>query len=241
MKRLAEITGGRVLSWDNPAEVFDRQAASRMRLHDWSYPALAAALRCGSPTSPCGAWLCHGAPSALGWPPCSAGGLHLPARPGVTPASSGWRRAKPAPPSSTAATPRSRRRRPRPRANAAARAGRRGREPRPAAGAAPAGAARPAGGARFAAGECPAREERPAQAKPAASQGARKGSAPTPPRPAAEAGGQRQPAGETGPAPEGSSMDRLLKAKTRHALMCRLTLRPKLSNVRLRPKLLIVE
>ncbi|WP_036720530.1 VWA domain-containing protein, partial [Paenibacillus sp. JCM 10914] len=44
LKRLAEATGGRVLSWDNPAEVFDRQATSRTQLHDWSYPLLVAAL-----------------------------------------------------------------------------------------------------------------------------------------------------------------------------------------------------
>ncbi|WP_106769841.1 VWA domain-containing protein, partial [Paenibacillus faecalis] len=44
LKKLAEITGGRVLSWDKPEEVFDREAASRKELHDWSYGLLVAAL-----------------------------------------------------------------------------------------------------------------------------------------------------------------------------------------------------
>ncbi|NMO95811.1 VWA domain-containing protein, partial [Paenibacillus lemnae] len=44
LTQLAQLTGGRVLDWDNPAEVFDRTAASRQVLHDLSYPLLAAAL-----------------------------------------------------------------------------------------------------------------------------------------------------------------------------------------------------
>ncbi|KKO51181.1 VWA domain-containing protein, partial [Paenibacillus sp. DMB20] len=44
LKQLAELTGGRVLDWEKPEAVFDREATSRRVLHDWSYPLLAAAL-----------------------------------------------------------------------------------------------------------------------------------------------------------------------------------------------------
>ena len=73
MKRLAEITGGRVLSWDNPAEVFDRQAASRMRsmigvIRRWRRPcAVGRRHRRAAPGSAMG--------RHRRWPPCSAGGL----------------------------------------------------------------------------------------------------------------------------------------------------------------------
>ena len=141
----------------------------------------------------------------------------------MTPASSGWRRAKPALPSSTAAAPRSRRRRPRPRANAAARARAPGREPCPGSWRSSGRAARLAGGA-IRAGECPARRAAGAGEAAAARARAREARL-TPPRPAAEGAGDQRPARGDRATRKEASMDRLLKAKTRHALMCRLTLR----------------
>ncbi|MFI2856371.1 VWA domain-containing protein [Paenibacillus sp. JSM ZJ436] len=67
LQQLAELTGGRVLKWEEPAAVFDREAVSRQVLHDWSYPLLAAALllwvadiavrRLALPWAAIGAWL----------------------------------------------------------------------------------------------------------------------------------------------------------------------------------------
>ncbi|MGG4108412.1 hypothetical protein AAXB25_31435, partial [Paenibacillus lautus] len=98
----------------------------------------------------------------------------------------------------------------------------------------------PAGGARFAAGGCPAagRAAGPGEA------GRKPGRAPEKrahaSTPAAAGAGGRPRSARGNRADSGR---RLLHGsppqsqKTRHALMCRLKLRPKLSNVQLRPKL----
>lgn len=195
MKRLAEVTGGRVLSWDNPAEVFDRQATSRMNLHDWSYPLLVAALllwvadiavrRLALPWGAIGARLA----ALLRRRPAPAeaardtGLERLAARKARAASFYGGSSAEPpqAPPA---------------RERSGAGSSARGGSPAPAPGAAPAGGRK---------------------APPEARDGARKGSAPTPPPPPPKAQGEGKDRPEdTGPAPEGgSSMDRLLKAKKR--------------------------
>ncbi|PCL90873.1 VWA domain-containing protein [Paenibacillus lautus] len=219
MKRLAEATGGRVLSWDDPAEVFDREATSRMQLHDWSYPLLAAALllwvadiavrRLALPWGAIGARmaaLLRRRPAPAGEAAPDAGLERLAARKARAAQFYGGSSAQPPPQAPPA----------RERSGAGHGAG--GGSPAPAPGAAPAGGRKAPPEARDTQRvNAPLREERPAQAKPAASQGARKGSAPTPPPPPpkAQGDGSGRP-GETGPAPEGgSSMDRLLKAKKR--------------------------
>ncbi|PAK49755.1 VWA domain-containing protein [Paenibacillus sp. 7541] len=228
LTRLAELTGGRVLSWDEPAAVFDREASTRTQLHDWSYALLAAALLL---------WVADIAVRrlALPWGAIAAGAAALLRRRPAQAAEAGQRpglerlaarKARAAsfygggagrdsaqpPPSSPPAGPRE-------RGAGAGNAGERTAPPAP--GAAPAGGRKaPPEAAPEAApqrrADAPLRE--PARAKPAGRDGARDASAPPPPPPPASGGGgeERRP-GAPGPATEerASSMDRLLKAKKR--------------------------
>ena len=219
LTRLAELTGGRVLSWDNPAEVFAGKAASRTQLHDWSYPLLVAALllwvadiavrRLALPWAALGARLAallRRRPAPAGEAGQRPGLERLAARKARAATFYGGGQASPpskAPPAQE-------------RSGAGASAG--GGNPAPAPGAPSAGARKAQPEARAPQrGAAPLREERPAKAKPAAGEGARRGSAPPPPPPPPKAsgGGERRPEG-TGPAEGGgSSMDRLLQAKKR--------------------------
>lgn len=215
LKKLAELTGGRVLDWNKPEAVFDREATSRRVLHDWSYPLLAAALLL---------WVADIAVRRLALP-WAAIGARLAAllRRRPAPAAEAGRDAgldRLAARKARAASfyggsgSRSEARPPAAKVPAPPRAGTSG------GGGAPAPGASPAGG-RTAPPERvpqrpapPLREKPPAAAQPAGQAGGRSASPPPPsppPPPPKAAGGKGAAAQEQG----GSAMDRLLKAKNR--------------------------
>lgn len=218
LKKLAELTGGRVLSWDKPEEVFDREATSRQVLHDWSYPLLVAALllwvadiavrRLALPWAALGtrlAALLRRQPAPAAEAGQSAGLDRLAARKKRAASFYGSSGGSAKPPAAEVpAQPRDR--------GAGTGAALGGGTTAPAASPDPALGRKAPPEAIPQRPKAPQREERPVKAKPAGTAGGRAASPPPPP-PKPSGDGKTKAAEEQG----ASAMDRLLKAKNRNS------------------------
>ncbi|SMF74019.1 Uncharacterized protein containing a von Willebrand factor type A (vWA) domain [Paenibacillus uliginis N3/975] len=221
LKKLAEMTGGRVLSWDKPEEVFDREATSRKVLHDWSYSLLVAALllwvadiavrRLALPWAAIGARLAaplRRRPAPAAETGRDAGLDRLAARKDRAASFYGSGGGSAKPPAADGPVPEQ----PRNRGAGTGEAGGGGTAPAP--GAAPAAGRKAPPEARAPQRpKVPQRERPPASAKPAGGTGGRSAGPPPPPPPPKSSGGKAMEAEEQ----SGSAMDRLLKAKNRNS------------------------